>query len=190
MALLSDRDKDKDRDQGQPADRFSDPLVDHPVPYHRQRELRVDQLPVRGHEGEEENAEPDEDEPVHDPDQRPSAEPSVPEALGDQAVHPLTRPAAAGRVGLADADDAHEVPDSAPEQRHADEGEDEDQGANHGLNGGQGHSTGLLVSLDENCSHRSASPGRTDAGREPGDTLRAAVPAIAGTVLRIHDLAG
>ena len=63
----ADQHQHDDRDQPGPGDDLAGPLVDHPVTDHRQREPGVEQLPVRGDQGEEQRPERDEDEPVRRP---------------------------------------------------------------------------------------------------------------------------
>ena len=56
--------KNRMRDQPGPGDDLAGPLVDHPVTDDRQREPRVEELSVRGDQGEEQGTEGDEHEPV------------------------------------------------------------------------------------------------------------------------------
>ena len=100
--------KKHDRDQPGPGDHLAGPLVDHPVADDRQRERRVEQLAVRGDQGEEQGAEGDEDEPVRDADRIPLQHPGVPEGLGQHVFPALARmitPAGSGLAELDHADD-------------------------------------------------------------------------------------
>ena len=53
------------------------------------REPRIEELTVRGDQGEEQRAEGDEDEPVRNPDLGPLQHPGVPESLGEHVPPPL-----------------------------------------------------------------------------------------------------
>jgi hypothetical protein len=105
----------------------------------RQGERRVDELPVGRDQREEQCAEPDEDEPVHDADERPLAQPGVPEGLDENGADALTGAAAAGGVRRPQPDHPQQVADGAAEQRHADEGRDGGDRDRRGLEGGQVH---------------------------------------------------
>ena len=67
--------------QRQPRDRLDRPLQRREVPDQRQRERRVDHLPVPGDQREEQQRERDHHDPVRDLDHRPVLEPPVPEHL-------------------------------------------------------------------------------------------------------------
>src|SRR5215212_10528856 len=57
-------DQVQDRAEAGPGDQLARPFVRQPVTDHWQRESRVEELAVRGDQGEEQRAESDEDKPV------------------------------------------------------------------------------------------------------------------------------
>ena len=104
MVPQPDHDQHRDRDQHQPGDDLGQPLERRPVPDQRQRERRVEHLPVRGDEREEQEAEADEHEPVRGADQRPLEHPRVPERLAEHRRGARGRAVGAADRRLADPD--------------------------------------------------------------------------------------
>ena len=143
---LTDDDQGDDAQPGEPRDDLSRPLVQRPVPDERQREGRVEDLAVGGDQGEEERAEPDEDEPVHDADERPHAEPGVPQRLDEHAVRAGAGAPAPRAVRRPKPDHSHEVRDAAHEERHADDGGHGEDRDRRDLQGGQVHVGSTLPS--------------------------------------------
>ncbi len=119
-----DRHQPEDRDQAGPAEELADPLEDEPVADHRQHPVRVEQLPERGHQAQEQPDEAERDEPVQDADVAPLQHPGVQQRLLGQRRRALPRVVGAADR-LAQLDDGHDVPDRLAEQRDPDSGDRE-----------------------------------------------------------------
>ena len=116
-----DRDQDRDADQHRPGDELGQPLEWMRAADPRQRELRVEHLPVGGDQGEEQQAEADEHEPVRGADKAPLEHPGVAQRLaqgGHRAAAELVGPTARW---LAQPDDADDLTHRAAGQRDGNE---------------------------------------------------------------------
>ena len=109
--------REDDRDQAGPGDDLAGPLVRRPVPDDRQCEKGIEELPVRGDQGEEERAEGDEHEPVSRPDLGPLQHAGVPKSLSEHVPPPLARMITSAGGGLAELDDADDRCHAAGEQQ-------------------------------------------------------------------------
>ncbi len=95
---------------------------------HRQHPVGLDELPERVEEGEEQHPEADHREPVRDRHDRQPRHPRVAEELAQQGPRALARVVRA-RVGLAEPEDAQEVPHRLGHQGdgHRGDGETDDE---------------------------------------------------------------
>ena len=109
--------KKDDRDQTGPGDDLAGPLVRRPVPDDRQGEKGIEELPVRGDQGEEERAEGDEHKPVSRPDLGPLQHAGVPKSLSEHVAPPLAGMVTSAGGGLAELDDADDRCHAAGEQQ-------------------------------------------------------------------------
>ena len=74
------------------------------MPDDRQCEARIEELPVRGDQGEDQSTERDEDKPVRSPYLGPLQHPGVPEGLGEHLPPPPARMITATGRGFAELD--------------------------------------------------------------------------------------
>ncbi len=123
-------DERDDRHGHHDGEELGDPLVEEEGAQERDREVRVEELTVGGDQGEEEQPEADEDEPVADADRGPLQHPGVAERLLEERDRARLRVVGARRGRLAQLDHRDDVPDRLDEQGDADGGD------------GQGHHDG------------------------------------------------
>ena len=135
---LAQPDQVQDPEQAGPPEELGQPLERGEVPDEGQREVRVEQLPVGGHQGQEQHPEADHGEPVGDRHPLLAQHAGVREDLVEHGLGALHRVVEAPHVGLALADHGHDPHHGAGEQGDADGGDGETQEDGEQLQGVHG----------------------------------------------------